>query len=62
MMEKIENFQLLVATVSGVARSSCDVNLTIALPQCVWGLSDEWTNSVDLRTKFVLNSICTHIE
>ena len=30
-----------LATVS-VAQSRCDVNLTIA--QCVWGLTDEWTN------------------
>ena len=45
------------ATVSSVVQSCVDVNLTIA--QCVWGLTDEWTNSVDLRNK--LNSICSHI-
>ena len=45
------------ATVSSVVQSCVDVNLTIA--QCVWGLTDEWTNSVGLRNK--LNSICSHI-
>ena len=47
------------AAVSSVVQSCVDVNLTIT--QCVWGLTDEWTNSVGLRNKFVLNSIYGHI-